>query len=245
MVDFDYRLGLACGTDIPIPSCKLVLHQPSLKEIGLIGEQVFFTGVQCLSVSKNMFIEDKTDLDDINNFYIFMAVMFEKTAIGKKKDTLSTLQLFFPNYKPNMTPQSIMFMPIGEGEAVTIDENNFEDLQEVIHLVCCLKGGNMDQQSFNPANKKAKEIAEKLMRGRERVAAQKNTSNVSIFGQYISVLSIGLQLSPLDLTGLTMFQLYDLVERYNLYLAWDIDVRSRLAGGKPEKQVENWMKNLH
>jgi hypothetical protein len=29
----------------------------------------------------------------------------------------------------------------------------------------------MDQQAFNPANERAKEIADKLMRGRQRVAA--------------------------------------------------------------------------
>ena len=44
---------------------------------------------------------------------------------------------------------------------------------------------------------------------------------------------------------LTMFQLYDLVERYGLYVNWDIDIRSRLAGGKPDKQPDNWMKNIH
>ena len=44
---------------------------------------------------------------------------------------------------------------------------------------------------------------------------------------------------------LTMYQLYDLVERYMLYINWDIDIRSRLAGAKPETQTENWMKNIH
>jgi hypothetical protein len=35
------------------------------------------------------------------------------------------------------------------------------------------------------------------------------------------------------------------MERYTLYLNWDLDVKSRLAGGKPEKQAEDWMKNIH
>jgi hypothetical protein len=47
-----------------------------------------------------------------------------------------------------------------------IDETNFEFLQEAITDICCLKTGPMDQQSFNPADAKAREIAEKLMRGR-------------------------------------------------------------------------------
>jgi hypothetical protein len=44
---------------------------------------------------------------------------------------------------------------------------------------------------------------------------------------------------------LTMFQLYDLVERYMLYINWDMDIRSGLAGGKPDSKPDNWMKNIH
>jgi hypothetical protein len=43
-----------CGTDIPIPECQLIVHQPRLREIALIGDSDFFTGVQTLSVNKNM-----------------------------------------------------------------------------------------------------------------------------------------------------------------------------------------------
>jgi hypothetical protein len=34
----DIRLSLMTGADIPIPSCQLIMHQPSIKEIGMIGE---------------------------------------------------------------------------------------------------------------------------------------------------------------------------------------------------------------
>ena len=109
-----------------------------------------------------------------------------------------------------------------------------------------MKDGPMDQQAFNPANDKAREIAQKLMRGRERVAAQKGTANVSVFSQYISILTVGLQsMTMQSLIDLTIYQLYDLMERYQLYLRWELDIRSRLAGAKPEDTVDNWMKNIH
>lgn len=44
---------------------------------------------------------------------------------------------------------------------------------------------------------------------------------------------------------LTMYQLFDLIERYSLYINWDLDIRSRLAGAKGEKPIENWMKSIH
>ena len=103
----------------------------------------------------------------------------------------------------------------------------------------------MDQRAFNPANDKAREIAEKLMRGRQRVAAQNGSANTSIFSLYLSILSIGLPMPVTDLVNCTMFQLYDLMERYSLYMNWDLDVRTRLAGGKPNSQPDNWLKNIH
>ncbi len=240
----DTRLALMCGTDVPVPECQLVIHQPRIKEIAYIGESDFFTGIQCLCLNKTMFVKDERALSDTNNFQIFMTVMAEKEAIDKKIAVQQVLTLLFPKHKVLFTPRSLVFN--GDGSSVMVDENTFEFLQEAISDICCLKTGPMDQQAFNPANDKAREIAEKLMRGRQRVAAQKGQSNISIFSQYLSILTVGLgSMSLQDTMDLTMFQLYDLVERYMLFVNWDMDVRCRLAGGKPENQPDNWMKNIH
>lgn len=104
----------------------------------------------------------------------------------------------------------------------------------------------MGETAFNPADAKAREIAEKLMRGRQRVAAEKGEGAGSIFAQYASILTVGLNSMSLhDVLDLTMFQMYDLIERLSLYTNWDLDVRTRLAGGKPDQQPDNWMKNIH
>ena len=240
----DIRLALMCGTDIPIPECQLTIHQPRLSEIALIGEEDFFAGVQCLCLNKSMFSQDESLLQNVNNFQIFMTIMSEKEAIEKKQAVQQVAPLFFPLMNMSFTPRSIILS--GGGQTILIDENNFEQLQSVISSICCLKTGPMDQQTFNPANQKAKEIADKLMRGRQRVAAQKGGESASLLSQYISTLTVGLSsMSLKDVMGLTMYQLYDLVERYMLYINWDMDVKCRLAGGKPDSQPENWMKNIH
>lgn len=241
----DIRLALMCGTDYPVPECQLILHQPRIKEIALIGESDFFSGIQCLCLNKSMFVKDESDLSNVNNFQIFMTIMSEKEAADKKAAVQQVCTLLFPKNKVLFTPRSMMIMGGEEGN-IQIDENNFEYLQTAISNICCMKTGPMDQQSFNPANAKAREIAEKLMRGRQRVAAQKGENNTSIFSQYLSILTIGVgSMSLEEITNLTMYQLYDLVERYMLYVNWDMDVRCRLAGGKPEGQPDNWMKNIH
>ena len=240
----DLRLALMCGTDIPIPECQLEIHQPKIKEIALIGENDFFSGVQCLCINKTMFNKDESLLENTNNFQIFMTIMSEKEAAEKKFAVQQVLTLLLPNKKVTFTPRSLMVL--GDNGSIMIDESNFEALQAAVSSICCLKTGPMDQQTFNPANAQAKAIADKLMRGRQRVAAQKGETNTSIFSQYISILTVGLHsMSLQEMMDLTMFQLYDLVERYMLYLNWDMDIRSRLAGGKPESQPDNWMKNIH
>ena len=104
----------------------------------------------------------------------------------------------------------------------------------------------MDQTTFNPADKKAEEIAAKLMKARQRVAEQNGSAGSSVFSQYLSILTVGLSsMSIFDLMNLTMYQLYDLIERYMLFTNWDMDIRSRLAGGKPDSKPDNWMKNIH
>ena len=240
----DLRLALMCGSDIPVPECQLIIHQPRIKEIALIGEQDFFTGIQCLCLNKSMFVKDETLLDTTNNFQIFMTIMSEKQAIDKKIAVEQVLTLLFPKLKVIFTPRSMMIS--GDGNTILIDERNFESLQTAISSICCLKTGPMDQQTFNPADAQARAIAEKLMRGRQRVAAQKGETNTSIFTQYISTLTVGLNsMSLQDVMELTMYQLYDLVERYMLYVNWDMDIRSRLAGANPDSKPDNWMKNIH
>ena len=240
----DTRVLLMTGTDYPVPECQLVVHQPQIKEIGLIGQSDFFSGIQCLCLNKSMFAKDETDLLNTSNFQIFMTIMSQKETAEKKFAVQQACSLFFPNHKVMFTPRSLIFMG-SDNATIQIDEDNFEYLQQSISEICCLKTGPMDQQAFNPANAKAKEIAEKLMRGRQRVAEEKGENNISIFTQYLSILSVGLSMPLSELTNLTMYQLYDLIERYMLYINWDIDIRCRLAGGKPDNQPDNWMKNIH
>jgi hypothetical protein len=100
--------------------------------------------------------------------------------------------------------------------------------------------------AFNPANDEAKRIAEKIMRGRQRVAQlREKEGGSSTLTQYLSMLTVGLRIGLQELVKLTMFQLYDLVERYMLNTNWDLYVKQRLAGATEIQEPENWMKPIH
>lgn len=239
---FDYRLALMTGVDIPIPELQVTIHQPTIKEISMIGEQDFFIGIQMLCIDKKMYIEDENLLANTTNFQIFTAMLNEQQMADKKQAVQQVLTLLFPQTKIIFTPRSIL-LNINQ-ENIIIDEGNFEQLQDVLIQQFCLQGSGQEQ--YNPKDKKAREIAQKLMKARQKVAKLKATENSgSMFTQYLSVLTIGTSLTLKDAMELTMYQLYDLIERYSMYLNWDIDIRSRMAGAKVDKPVENWMKQIH
>lgn len=244
MIKNNYAVSLMTGIDIPIQECQIVLHQPTIKEIAFMTEDKFFEAIQCLLVNKNSIQQDETVLAEINNFQIFMTILQEKKAADKKEAVQQTLSLLFPKKQILFTPNSLLLNE-KEQSPIIIDVNNFENLQEILRHIFCVTIGPMDQQAFNPGGDKAREIAKKLQRGRERIAAEKGSSNASTLSQYLSILAVGLQQPIESMINLTMFQLYDLVERYHLWIAWDLDVRSRLAGGKPDSKPDNWMKNIH
>lgn len=241
---FDYRLALVTGVDIPFPEIQMAIHQPTISEISMLGEQVFFLGVQMLCVSKQAYIQDERLLVNTSNFQIFMTIVQDPSQRDKKDSVLQVMSLLFPQANTILTPRSLIINSSTENS--TIDEGNFEKFQKIIQEMFCLSNG--DESTFNPSSKRAQEIANKLMKARQRVAAEKAKSqgNQSMFGQYLSVLAVGIgSMSLQDCINLTVYQLYELLERYSLYINWDLEIRSRLAGAKGDKPVDNWMKPIH
>lgn len=241
-MSFDYRLALMTGVDIPIPELQVAIHQPTIEEISLIGEQVFFMGAQLLCLNKSMYSQDESLLANTSNFQILMTLMAQPEMADRKQDVLSVLTLLFPTKSIIILPKVINLIE-AEQPVISITDDNFESLQKVFNDLFCLQASG--QQAFNPGSQKAKEIADKLMKARARIAAQQEHSSGSVFSLYLSVLSIGAALSFRETSKMTMYQIYDLMERYSLYSNWDIEIKSRMAGAKGDKPIESWMKNIH
>ena len=240
----DIELALMTGVDIPVMELQITIHQPSIKEISYIGENKFFSGLQTLTIDKNIVAQGNSLLEDITNFQIFMTIMQEQMTQDKKEAVVACLQLIFPENQVVFTPNSVLLTK-KDNTPIILDSNNFDILQQYLKEIF-LQGLSGDQTSFNPQDQKAKEIAEKLMRGRQKVAAQKGQEKGSALGKYLSILTIALNAMSLeDCMNLTIYQVHDLLERYTLYLNWDLDTKTRLAGGSPDSKPEDWMKNIH
>ena len=241
------------GVDIPIPEIQTVVHQPTIKEISYMGELEFFSAAQTFCFNKDLLIagnpEGKTGLEAMNNFQIFMTLITDekvKDVQKRKNDIISFFALIFPNYILNFLPRGLWLNNTILNHNFSIDENNFDIIQDAVKQICCISGSG-GKDGFNPIGPKAAAIAQKLMQGRAKAAKSKGEKvDDGILSRYVSILTVGLEsMSLSECLNLTIYQLYDLIERYGLYTSWDLDIKSRLAGGKPDSKPDDWMKNIH
>ena len=207
----DIDLALFTGVDIPVPECGIIVHQPTIKEISMIGEKQFLTGAQMLCIDKDSLKQDGKDLSNTSNFQVFMTIIGAEEMKETKAAIIEAMSLIVPNSKITFTPRSLLLNY--NGTNIIIDEGNFEYFQDILRQVFCLK---KKEEEFNPANAAAARIAEKIKKGRQKVARLKGDDVGSIYARYISALAIGLHL-PLDsLINYTIYQIQDLLERFSL-----------------------------
>jgi hypothetical protein len=165
------HLALIAGVDIPFIEAQISIHQPSIKEIGLIGERAFYAGCGILNFSKeSLSPEDRVHLQHLSDFEILMSLLMTNSLEMKqnKINAIMVLSLLFPDYEIQFSLKEISLKK--EDEIRSINSYNFEKFKEIISAMFCLSGKG-SEENYNPGGQKAREIAEKLMRGRQRVAA--------------------------------------------------------------------------
>ena len=238
------ELLLITGNDILFPQANIVIHQPHLKEIGMLGELNFLTGVQFLLFDKNKLLaKDKNGLEAQSNFDIFMSVMNSRDKAKHKTDALMVLALLFPEAKIKIEKDKILLQL--ENFNASINKENFLDFQKIIAQMFCLEEN--DEDSFNPDDALAQRIAEKIREGQKKRAESKgkDTEKVTIYSKYISILSVGLHKSMIDLSNYTVYQIRDELKRFQLKQDFDMYIQAKLAGAQDLEEVENWMEDIH
>lgn len=239
-------LQLLSGNDIPFPAAQITIHQPTIKEIGLIGEEEFFTGQQILNFSKDILAEeDKMNLEDKTNFDILIAILREQNAVMQynRNCAKQVLALIFPEYEIFLEQDKIKL--VKESQEYKIDNSNYEEFKSIISSIFEIKSDDSTQTSFNPSGALAKRIADKLKKRHQKLQENQQKQKIDILSRYVSILSVGEQKDMNNLLKYTVYQLFDEFKRYELKMGYDIYVQAKMAGAKDLKEVEDWMKDIH
>ena len=228
------------GNNIPFVGAQLIIHQPTIKEIGLIGEEVFFTGCQLLNFSTNLLTEeDKSNLEDQTNFDILIAILREQNAVMQKNRNCvnMVLALLFPEYSIRFQKDCILLQRENDENKYQINNNNFEEFKEIISIMFQLKQD--DKSTFNPSGELASRIAAKLQKRHQKLAEEKPDKKIDILSRYISILSVAQCKDMNILLNYTVYQLFDEFKRNELKMGYDVYLKAKMAGAQDLKEVED------
>lgn len=241
------RLSYFTGIDIPIPELQLTLHQPTLEELSYLGsDNDIFSAIKFLIINKDNYFQELPKNLPITNLQIFQTILQESNAKELKTLVFSLLAILFPKYTFIFSPSGgLVATNVEENQTVLIDDSKFIVLQQKCKEIFRTDKLFENEQDYNPANKKAQEIVDKIKRGRSRIAAQHSANaEESALARYVSILSVGLQMNPRDICQWTLPVVLEVFERFNLNLAWNIDLQVRIAGGSPNKAADDWTKEI-
>ena len=245
------KVGLyLANRDIAIPQCNIIVTQPTVQEVLTFGEEKFLNCVQLLGHLDKVLQPIQEELSSANMpevppLALLLVAYREEKPIQEQVDEFFELICF--NYDVKITSNSIDFEQENKkvGMLTPFNYNFFAET-----LLDLFEPAALKNENYNPKSNKAKEIAEKLQRGKERKAQLQGKSDVtqSIFGIYASILSIGMQMDINIFMQYTPFQIFDAFERFTLKEAEDYYKLLSSSGFLDTSKIdqpEPWLKNLY
>ena len=245
------KLLLMSNNDIPFPAARLNIHNPTLGEIALIGETIFYTACQLIMFSKDSLSEqDKNNLANLSNFNILMSIVNSKQqqVINQNKVYLELLlTLLFPGYKVMFTPKEIILInEVEQMDMHKITDSNFEDFKSIIIQMFNLDN-SIGGEKYNPQGKKAEQIAKKLEQRKKKLSARNVNPDqeMQLLYKYISILTVGEKKEMSSFLRMTIYQISDEFNRFQREYFYEAYIRAKLAGAEGMQEVQNWMDDSH
>lgn len=248
------KLFLLTKTDIPFNEAQVIIHQPSIKELSLIGETALLTS--CDAITRNykaLNIDGVEELDKLSNFEIFMLIINQKTEQNKfiRECISKLLFLIFPIYKPAITPRALILQEhCDDGKNIMhmIDVTNFDIFSNIIWDMFCMAELKGQSKEYNPAGDRAKAIIAKIEEGRrkrEKLRGKEGSNETkSIFARYMSVLAVGEHKDLNELAEYSMYQLFEEFKRFQMKEEFDYTFQAKLAGATNMKDADDWMDDI-
>lgn len=244
-------LTLMTGQMVMIPDPPLMMTQPTLHSIGLLGQANFYTAVILLAYPSRVVKLSKEMKDfQFNDFDIIMQVMRAEDDASKINSSLALmlLSMMFPQYEIKAVGNMILLNQKENGSQVIINSNNYENIRQAIIQIFKLEelvgSETIDNKDDSPMVKRIKE----KFRKRHEILAKKNkgSGKMDILSRYMSIVSIGLNIPMTDIKQYTVYELFDNYKRAQLKDEFDLYVKraTSFGGVKKEEKVVNWQKSL-
>lgn len=266
-------LEMVTGAPIPVSVLRTELHQPSIYEISLLGEEAFDFVTSIMKVSPEMFVDrivndiikktkkeeikDFTDKDEeelrkefSKTFSSYFDVFFQYLLVGdQKKDFLGFFYLIFPDVEKIdiLEADKEMLFFLKDGSIVTVMEFQWEEIRKVILSVFSYGDKDENNEEFNPAGREAQRIVEKIKEARKKRNPQyeEEIEVGTVLGTMASILASLDKLSLNEVTKLTFSQLVIQLDRSQKLKEYDDIITSSVFAGVPDGvELPNWSETV-
>lgn len=242
------------GMPVRVEGGNFAVSQPTVRDICAFGEDNFLACIVYFTKSDLMARKIRemggNTLTIASDFQIVLSVINEDPQT--KKMISDFFDFIFPDYIWKFDTGCIQFKIEENGPNVgQLNPMNFENFKQTLKTLFLPSAKGGEEEEYNPINDRAKEIAEKLKRGNEIRSAMQSKSGgdkSSLFGTYISSLSVGLPMEINTLYGYTAFQLYDSFLRYMNKASYDLYQRVAtmpMMDTSNVKEPEHWTSDIY
>ena len=252
MIKGDILLYLS-GNQVLVKECGIFVTPPTIKQIAIFGEHDFIGGLQIITSTKKMFEEARKQTPELARFDDLQVLLALLTQQPEMKNSVeSFMSLLFPDYELAYEQACIKFCDAEGNVKGMITPFNFEPFQNVLKELLNPKQIDGGSDDYNPKGQAAKNIAEKLKKAHEKKAKAQGKinlpENASLFANYISILSLGMNIDMNTLLGYTPFQIYDTFDRYWLKVKSDMYQKiatTPMMDVSKMDEPEEWTKSLY
>lgn len=202
-----------------------------------MSEQDYFLALQVFRMNKESM---KITSPEVTDWSIFQKTLEQEIdGVPDLKDLIMRFLRLFVE-KINLGPRSFMVMT--KDGVQNIEPEQLGELQALVGKVGGAYLLKPNEEEFRPINRQAAAIAEKMKKARARLRAQQpqNTSK-GFISRYLRAVSTATSNTLHDACNMTLYQLDQAMQTYLAYEAYDLEVRSRLAGAKGDDKLIHWM----
>ena len=234
----DLELLLLSG--LPIELEMGILYPLKLKDIIKLRYSKYNYYISLLLIDKSKLQDENIDLNNINNFDI----VFQSCLMDEKfrKSYFEMLEFFF---KETVQLGNGFFYFDELNKKKIIYKDNFDEIIRLLKEINSIT--NKEENEFNPANDKAKEIAERIKKAREKINKVKAKSGEDLsLSDLISAFAFYNKNTDLNsIFEMTIYQFNNQFQRMQLVNNYEISIQSLLHGADPKKvEIKNFITKL-
>lgn len=197
----DLELKLLAGSPIEIHGVGTI-YPPTIRDIVNIGESQYNKLLSTLLFDKEN-IENLHDHIELNNFQILFSYCYHQEDF--KEITLKAIEFFFREKAQLGFNDSNVFFYFGhEKENRKIDSSNLDQIQFVLKKMSFIKTNK--EPEYNPANSKAKQMIELIMKNKKNKPLTKEIMNLHSVTSGMAWKSKNINI--FNVFDLTVYQLY-------------------------------------